>query len=117
MPSPKVRRPNLAYSDGSLPLEEGDGSADVALVGRAGERRQPPFDPGSSRGSLRVLGASASFRQAEGCCSETHGDTPTSCTAGSGGADWLVLACLNTASATYRVVASPGPKRWRGEAA
>jgi hypothetical protein len=40
----QVGRPHLAYRDDSLPREEGDTSADVALVGGAGERREPPLD-------------------------------------------------------------------------
>lgn len=43
--APQVGRTHLAYRDGSLPLEEGDGVADVALVGRARERCEAPLDP------------------------------------------------------------------------
>src|SRR5207247_1898733 len=41
----QVRRLHFAYRDDSLAFEERDAGSDVARVGGAGERREPPFDP------------------------------------------------------------------------
>jgi hypothetical protein len=42
--APQIRGAHFAYREDSLPLEEGDAGADVALVGRAGEGREAPLD-------------------------------------------------------------------------
>src|SRR5262249_32691857 len=72
----QVQRSYLAYRDESLLREEGHTGADVAFIGRAGERREPPFDAAVVEEVGELLAHFASFRQAEGCCSETRGDTP-----------------------------------------
>src|SRR5262249_32835167 len=55
---------------------KGDAGPDITLVGRARERREPPFDAAVVEEVSEFFAHFASFRQAEGCCSETRGDTP-----------------------------------------
>jgi hypothetical protein len=72
----QVQRPHLAYRDESLALEERDAGADVALVSRARERREPSLDAAVVEEVRELLAHFTSFRQAEGRCSETRGDAP-----------------------------------------
>ena len=61
-----MQRPYLAYRDESLALEEGNAGADVALVGRAGERRERLSVRQSSRKSASSRRICVLFSRPEG---------------------------------------------------